>query len=132
MHAPNMFLYRYAWALSITVIYLAAETLVRLRQVSIKNFTLIVSFLLICFTSTFIFRDHYEFLTDVNFLLTLEFLIAYFILFVAMIRYKSSLKWINIVLLFFTFLELGLHSHYQVQGFLMNGIFLADQTMKKN
>ncbi|CYY50428.1 membrane protein [Streptococcus suis] len=116
MHAPNMFLYRYAWALSITVIYLAAETLVRLRQISIKNFTLIVSFLLICFTSTFIFRDHYEFLTDVNFLLTLEFLIAYFILFVAMIRYKSSLKWINIVLLFFTFLELGLHSHYQVQG----------------
>ncbi len=80
MHAPNMFLYRYAWALSITVIYLAAETLVRLRQVSIKNFTLIVSFLLICFATTFIFRDHYEFLMDVNFLLTLEFLIAYFIL----------------------------------------------------
>ncbi|WP_155971910.1 YfhO family protein [Streptococcus ruminantium] len=115
MHAPNMFLYRYAWVLSTSLIYLAAETLVRLDQLKFKSILLIISLLLVGFLATYLFRNHYDFLKDVNFLLTLEFLVAYLILFVTIISYKSS-KWINIVLLAFSTLEIGLHTHYQVQG----------------
>ncbi|WP_178085816.1 YfhO family protein, partial [Streptococcus ruminantium] len=115
MHAPNMFLYRYAWVLSTSLIYLAAETLVRLDQLKFKSILLIISLLFVGFLATYLFRNHYNFLKDVNFLLTLEFLVAYLILFVTIISYKSS-KWINIVLLAFSTLEIGLHTHYQVQG----------------
>ncbi|WP_153048169.1 YfhO family protein, partial [Streptococcus suis] len=38
MHAPNMFLYRYAWVLSTILIYLSAETIIRLKQVSLRSF----------------------------------------------------------------------------------------------
>lgn len=115
MHAPNMFLYRYAWVLSTSLIYLAAETLVRLDQLKFKSILLIISLLLVGFLATYLFRNHYNFLKDVNFLLTLEFLVAYLILFIAIISYRSS-KWINIALLAFSTLEIGLHTHHQVQG----------------
>jgi uncharacterized membrane protein YfhO len=48
-----MFLYRYAWVLSIGIIYLAAETVVRLDQINLKHFTLVISFLFIGFLSTY-------------------------------------------------------------------------------
>ena len=116
MHAPNMFLYRYAWVLSIGIIYLAAETIVRLDQINLKHFTLVISFLFIGFLSTYFFKNHYDFLVDVNFLLTLEFLIAYFILFIAILSYKSSYKWITSTIVIFSLLEVGIHTYYQVQG----------------
>ena len=116
MHAPNMFLYRYAWVLSIGIIYLAAETVVRLDQINLKHFTLVISFLFIGFLSTYFFKNHYDFLVDVNFLLTLEFLIAYFILFIAILSYKSSYKWITSTIVIFSLLEVGIHTYYQVQG----------------
>jgi len=116
MHAPNMFLYRYAWVLSIGIIYLAAETVVRLDQINLKHFTLVISFLFIGFLSTYFFKNHYDFLVDVNFLLTLEFLIAYFILFIVILGYKSSYKWITSTIVIFSLLEVGIHTYYQVQG----------------
>ncbi|MCQ8267173.1 YfhO family protein [Streptococcus suis] len=116
MHAPNMFLYRYAWVLSIGIIYLAAETVVRLNQINLKHFTLVISFLFIGFLSTYFFKNHYDFLVDVNFLLTLEFLIAYLILFIAILGYKSSYKWITSTIVIFSLLEVGIHTYYQVQG----------------
>lgn len=116
MHAPNMFLYRYAWVFSTAIIYLAAETAMQLKQVSLKWIGFIISLLGLGFLATYAFKDHYDFLEPVNFILTLEFLIAYLILFIAYLHYGRTIRWIHLVFLAFSLLELGLHSHYQVGG----------------
>ncbi|HFI0452232.1 TPA: YfhO family protein [Streptococcus suis] len=116
MHAPNMFLYRYAWVLSTVLIYLAAETSIRLKQISLKNFYGVIVFLTLGFLLTFFFREQYAFLEDVNFLLTLEFLILYSILFLLLFRHRLSAKWIATIFLLFGLFEISIHTHYQVQG----------------
>ncbi|HFI0119680.1 TPA: YfhO family protein [Streptococcus suis] len=116
MHAPNMFLYRYAWILSTILIYLAAETCIRLKQISLRTFYGVVVFLTLGFLLTFFFRNQYEFLQDVNFLLTLEFLILYGSLFLLLFYYRLSAKWIATVFLIFGLFEIGIHTYYQVQG----------------
>ncbi|HFI0714944.1 TPA: YfhO family protein [Streptococcus suis] len=116
MHAPNMFLYRYAWVLSTVLIYLAAETSIRLKQISLKNFYGVIAFLTLGFLLTFFFREQYAFLEDVNFLLTLEFLILYSILFLLLFRHRLSAKWMATIFLLFGLFEISIHTHYQVQG----------------
>lgn len=116
MHAPNMFLYRYAWVLSTILIYLAAETIIRLKQISLKNFYGVIAFLTLGFLLTFLFREQYAFLEDVNFLLTLEFLILYSILFLLLFRHRLPAKWIATIFLLFGLFEISIHTHYQVQG----------------
>ncbi|HFI0353415.1 TPA: YfhO family protein [Streptococcus suis] len=116
MHAPNMFLYRYAWVLSTVLIYLSAETSIRLKQISLKNFYGVIAFLTLGFLLTFLFREQYAFLEDVNFLLTLEFLILYSILFLLLFRHRLPAKWIATIFLLFGLFEISIHTHYQVQG----------------
>ncbi|MGQ7596405.1 YfhO family protein [Streptococcus suis] len=116
MHAPNMFLYRYAWVLSIVIIYLAAETSTYLTNIKIWQICLPFTILSTGFILTYIFKNHYYFLDTVNFLLSFEFLFAYLVLFVSLHYFKFDIKWIPLSFLLFTLLELGLHTHYQVQG----------------
>lgn len=116
MHAPNMFLYRYAWVLSTILIYLAAETLQRLEHVTMKQLIFPFASLIIGYLLTYLFRDKYDFLADVNFLLTLEFLFAYLILFLAFQKYKLPLTWVSLAFLAFGLFETGIHTQYQVQG----------------
>ena len=116
IHAPNMFLYRYAWVLSIVIIYLAAETSTYLTSIKIWQICLPFTILSTGFILTYIFKNHYDFLNTVNFLLSFEFLFAYLVLFVNLHYFKFDIKWIPLSFLLFTLLELGLHTHYQVQG----------------
>lgn len=116
IHAPNMFLYRYAWVLSIVIIYLAAETSTYLTSIKIWQICLPFTILSTGFILTYIFKNHYDFLNTVNFLLSFEFLFAYLVLFVSLHYFKFDIKWIPLSFLLFTLLELGLHTHYQVQG----------------
>ncbi|HFU3981819.1 TPA: YfhO family protein [Streptococcus suis] len=116
MHAPNMFLYRYAWVLSTILIYLAAETLQRLEHVTMKQLIFPFASLIIGYLLTYLFRDKYDFLADVNFLLTLEFLFAYLILFLAFQKYKLPLTWVSLAFLAFGLFETGIHTQYQSQG----------------
>ncbi|HFU3999977.1 TPA: YfhO family protein [Streptococcus suis] len=116
MHAPNMFLYRYAWVLSTILIYLAAETLQRLEHVTMKKLIFPFAILIIGYLLTYLFRDKYDFLADVNFLLTLEFLFAYLILFLAFQKYKLPLTWVSLAFLAFGLFETGIHTQYQSQG----------------
>ncbi|HFI0790355.1 TPA: YfhO family protein, partial [Streptococcus suis] len=116
MHAPNMFLYRYAWVLSTILIYLAAETLQRLEHVTMKQLIFPFASLIIGYLLTYLFREQYDFLADVNFLLTLEFLFAYLILFLAFQKYRLPLTWVSLAFLAFGLFETGIHTQYQVQG----------------
>lgn len=80
MHAPNMFLHRYSWTFSTVIIFLAAESLERLKEIKFTNILASFSILGLGFIATFIFKKHYKFLGSVNFILTLEFLVAYLLI----------------------------------------------------
>ena len=116
MHAPNMFLHRYVWVFSTLIIYMAAETLVRIRE--IKRIHLSIPFLLLVtgFFLTFYFRDHYPYLEPIHFILTVEFLLAYSILLIGKIYKKIPFKIFSLLSLGFVLFEMGLHSHYQIEG----------------
>ena len=116
MHAPNMFLHRYAWIFSTVIIYMAAETLVRIEE--IKKIHLSIPFLLLVtgFFLTFYFRDRYPYLEPIHFILTVEFLLAYSILLLGKVYKKIPFKIFSLLSLGFVLFEMGLHSHYQIEG----------------
>ncbi len=80
MHSPNMFLHRYSWAFSLVIVIMAAETLTRIKDIKLKNFYPAFTFLGVGFLATFLFKDYYNYLTQVNFILTTIFLVSYFII----------------------------------------------------
>ena len=123
MHAPNMFLHRYSWLFSLVVIYMAAETLNRWKDVKVMNVAISFTLLSLGFIMTFIQRKHYDFLGPENYILTLEFLLAY--LLISFVLAKSSIqpKIILPVLLFFVTFELSLNSYYQVGGIAKEWVF---------
>ena len=116
MHAPNMFLHRYAWIFSTVIIYMAAETLVRIEE--IKKIHLSIPFLLLVtgFFLTFYFGDRYPYLEPIHFILTVEFLLAYSILLLGKVYKKIPFKIFSLLSLGFVLFEMGLHSHYQIEG----------------
>lgn len=116
MHAPNMFLHRYAWAFSTLIIYMAAETLTRLKEVKTSLLSIPILLLLVGFSLTFYFRNHYPYLEPIHFILTAEFFLAYLVLFIGRIRKKLSFNMFSLLCLGFVLLEMGLHSHYQIEG----------------
>lgn len=116
MHAPNMFLHRYAWVFSFLIIYLAAETCTRLKEVKRWNILAVFLFISSGFIATYLFKKHYQFLDDSLFLLTAEFLTAYGVLFFTSSSKKTSFQFFTTALFLFSIFEMGLHSHYQIQG----------------
>ncbi|MEW4354853.1 YfhO family protein [Streptococcus pneumoniae] len=132
MHAPNMFLHRYSFLLSIVIIYMAAESLSRLRELRLWQFLLSLFLLSAGFVATFIFKHHYEFLGLVQFTLTLEFLVAYFLIFLTFFK-KSLPKHIFLLAsLFFSVFEVGLNTFYQVDGIASEWVFSSRDSYAKN
>lgn len=116
MHAPNMFLHRYAWIFSLIIIYMAAETLTRITELTIHSFLPPILFLSFGYLLTFFFINRYEFVESVHFLLTFEFLLAYFILLWIISKKSISIPLFATFSLLFVLLEAGLNTHYQVEG----------------
>lgn len=116
MHAPNMFLHRYAWIFSTLLIYMAAETLTHITE--IKKNQLFFSFIILFtgFSVTYYFRDHYSFLENIHFFLTLEFLIAYYILWFIFVKKKVDVPIFALTCLGFALFEIGIHTGYQIDG----------------
>ncbi|MDQ0222550.1 YfhO family protein [Streptococcus moroccensis] len=114
MHAPNMFLHRYSWVWSLLIIWMAAETLLRLQQLT--TFTALIPYILFSsgFILTYLYREKYDFLEPIHFLLTLEFLIVY--LFLVLFRKNIAQKQLVLSLLFFSLFEISLNAYYQVSG----------------
>ncbi|MGT2911981.1 YfhO family protein [Streptococcus cameli] len=116
MHAPNMFLHRYAWVFSILLIYMAAETLTRINE--LNKLTVSIPFLLfgIGFGLTFYFKHQYDFLENIHFIFTLQFLIAYVLILFSYQFKKLPPNIFSLLLFLFSVFEITLHSHYQIEG----------------
>ena len=132
MHAPNMFLHRYAWIFSTLLIYISAEVLDRFKDIKLWNILFSMTFLLFGYLATIYFKNHYSFLTKLNILLTLEFLVVYLLLLLALIKKLISLKIFSILILIFTISEISFNASSQLNGITKEWGFASRSTYDKD
>ena len=132
MHAPNMFLHRYAWIFSTLLIYISAEVLNRFKDIKLWNILFSMTFLLFGYLATIYFKNHYSFLTKLNILLTLEFLVVYLLLLLAFIRKMISPKIFSILILIFTISEISFNASSQLNGITKEWGFASRSTYDKD
>ena len=132
MHAPNMFLHRYAWIFSTLLIYISAEVLNRFKDIKLWNILFSITFLLSGYLATIYFKNHYSFLTKLNILLTLEFLVVYLLLLLALIKKLISLKIFSILILIFTISEISFNASSQLNGITKEWGFASRSTYDKD
>ena len=132
MHAPNMFLHRYAWIFSTLLIYISAEVLNRFKDIKLWNILFSMTFLLFGYLATIYFKNHYSFLTKLNILLTLEFLVVYLLLLLALIKKLISPKIFSILILIFTISEISFNTSSQLNGITKEWGFASRSTYDKN
>ena len=132
MHAPNMFLHRYAWIFSTLLIYISAEVLDRFKDIKLWNVLCSMTFLLSGYLATIYFKNHYSFLTNLNILLTIEFLVVYLLLLLAFIRKMISPKIFSILILIFTLSEISFNASSQLNGITKEWGFASRSTYDKD
>ena len=132
MHAPNMFLHRYAWIFSTLLIYISAEVLDRFKDIKLWNVLCSMTFLLSGYLATIYFKNHYSFLTKLNILLTLEFLVVYLLLLLALIKKLISPKIFSILILIFTISEISFNASSQLNGITKEWGFASRSTYDKD
>ena len=132
MHAPNMFLHRYAWIFSTLLIYISAEVLNRFKDIKLWNILFSMTFLLFGYLATIYFKNHYSFLTKLNILLTLEFLVVYLLLLLVLIKKLISPKIFSILILIFTISEISFNTSSQLNGITKEWGFASRSTYDKN
>lgn len=132
MHAPNMFLHRYAWIFSTLLIYISAEVLNRFKDIKLWNVLCSITFLLSGYLATIYFKNHYSFLTNLNILLTIEFLVVYLLLLLSFIRKIISPKIFSILILIFTISEISFNASSQLNGITKEWGFASRSTYDKD
>ena len=132
MHAPNMFLHRYAWIFSTLLIYIPAEVFNRVKDIKLWNVLFSITLLLSGYLATIYFNNHYSFLTKLNILLTLEFLVVYLLLLLALIKKLISPKIFSILILIFTISEISFNTSSQLNGITKEWGFASRSTYDKN
>ena len=132
MHAPNMFLHRYAWIFSTLLIYISAEVLNRVKDIKLWNVLYSMTFLLSGYLATIYFKNHYSFLTKLNILLTLELLVVYLLLLLALIKKLISPKIFSILILIFTISEISFNASSQLNGITKEWGFASRSTYDKD
>ena len=119
MHAPNMFLFRYAYLVSFLIIMLAGYGWEHLTK---PYNTLLIS--LVTWVGIFILtyitlpKGTYEYISWLSFLLTLGFLIIYGFLFIAYQKHWLTKKRFAFFLLLFVTLEMGVNTNGTLRGIL--------------
>ena len=132
MHAPNMFLHRYAWIFSTLLIYISAEVLNRFKDIKLWNILFSITLLLSGYLATIYFKNHYSFLTKLNILLTLEFLVVYLLLLLVLIKKLISPKIFSILILIFTISEISFNTSSQLNGITKEWGFASRSTYDKD
>ena len=132
MHAPNMFLHRYAWIFSTLLIYISAEVFNKVKDIKLWNVLFSITLLLSGYLATIYFKNHYSFLTKLNILLTLEFLVVYLLLLLALIKKLISPKIFSILILIFTISEISFNTSSQLNGITKECGFASRSTYDKD
>lgn len=114
MHAPNMFLHRYSWLLSLLIVLVAGETLNRVNKFSLSRLLIAFFGLSGAYLLTWIFHYHYNFIEPASWLLSLAFLLAYAILFISYFKEQIPGTIFRCFTFLFCIFELSLSTYYVV------------------
>ncbi|TWT11087.1 YfhO family protein [Streptococcus sp. sy004] len=132
MHAPNMFLHRYAWLLSFLIILLAGKSLNHLSELNWKHFLPALFSLSLGFIATGFFTKRYDFLEFNQFILTAIFMLAYATILISHAQKQISFLVFTIFTLIFTIGETSINTYYQVSGLREEWVFPTKESYSKN
>ncbi|MHC5269206.1 YfhO family protein [Enterococcus sp. LJL98] len=120
MHAPNMFLFRYAFLLSFLVLMVAGYGWEQFRKEDHGQMLGLLLTVIVAFSLAygFIQKETYTYLTIPSFILTIVFLIVYLLLFSFYQLKLFTLKRFSLFLLLFVSIEMVLNTHGMLQGIL--------------
>lgn len=132
MHSPNMFLHRYSWAFSLIVILLAAETLSRLKELTVKHYLIGIVPLGLGFLTTVLLKNHYQFLEAPQIIITFSFLAAYTIILISYAKQYLTFNLFISFTLLFTVFETSLNTYYQITALNSEWVFPSRQSYELN
>lgn len=132
MHAPNMFLHRYAWLFSLLIVLLAAETLNHLENLTLKKVFCVTTILLLGWLLTFLFHQKYSFLTTTQIILTVIFTLSYLLIVISVNTRDISQKLLMFFVLIFTMLEISTNTYYMISGLSEEWIFPTKKSYQSN
>ncbi|WP_438719399.1 YfhO family protein [Enterococcus sp. AZ103] len=119
MHAPNMFLFRYAYLLSFLVITLAAWGWEKLDRQNVLQLVAIFLLLIAAFSIFWgIKGKDYNYLKTYNFILSVCFLGLYALVFTGRYFNKVPVKTVTLLLLLIVSCESFINSNYMLRGIL--------------
>lgn len=120
MHAPNMFLFRFAYLLSFLVITLAGFGWERLTKHELPTYLFSILLLLLGFTFAYgaVDKTTHAYLTITSFALTIIFLLVYFVCMSGTSLKLLSRKQLSILLLLTIGVEVSLNANAMVHGIL--------------
>ncbi|SFR81959.1 Uncharacterized membrane protein YfhO [Streptococcus equinus] len=132
MHSPNMFLHRYSWTFSLMVILLAAETLSRLKELTVKHYLIGIVPLGLGFLTTVLLKNHYQFLEAPQIIITFSFLAAYTIILISYAKQYLTFNLFISFTLLFTVFETSLNTYYQITALNSEWVFPSRQSYELN
>ncbi|MBM7711888.1 YfhO family protein [Enterococcus xiangfangensis] len=119
MHAPNMFLFRYAYLLSFLVITLAAWGWEKLARENVLQLVAACLLLIACFAIFWGMKGKdYSYLKPISLYITLGFLAIYALLFTGFHSNKIPVKTLSLLLLVLMCAEAAVNSDFMVRGIL--------------
>ncbi|MDY4510611.1 YfhO family protein [Streptococcus hyovaginalis] len=110
MHAPNMFLHRYSWVLSLTIILMAAEVLSHAEAIKWKRLFIPFIILFLGFVTVGLFQKNYDFLSPTQLALTLILLVAYFVILINLNNRLLPRQFLISFTLIFTLFEIFINT----------------------
>ncbi|MEI5990605.1 hypothetical protein A5881_002110 [Enterococcus termitis] len=119
LHAPNMFLFRFSFLFSFTILLLAGYGWSVYQKEDFEQLVNIFIGLLVLFTGVRVLTaksHHYDYLTYTSFILTLVFLAIYLVFFFFNHKDKGQTKMLVYLFMGIFFLELGVNTQLLVQG----------------
>lgn len=123
MHAPNMFLHRYAWVWSLLTVLMAAETLSHIETLRVKAIALSLTVLGMGYGAVAIFQKQYTFLDLTPLLLSFAFLCAYGIILWSSQRKDVGVAYAALLSICFMLSDSGLNAYYQILGVQNEWVF---------
>lgn len=122
MHAPNMFLFRYAFLFSFLVVMLAGYGWEQLKDTHWQTFASLLLIMMAVFSLAYGLRPKgtYTYVTIASLILTLVFLVLYLLLFTFKKLNFFTTKQFTILLLVLTCLEVGVNTNGMLRGILQD------------
>lgn len=132
MHAPNMFLHRYAWTIPLLLVLISGKTLTFYNEVKPLRLGLIYILFSSLLSLPYFISDKFDFVTVPLLLLTLIFLTAYTLLFVSHKEIKFPLIYLAIFTITFTCLESSVNTFYMISGLDKEWVFPLREGYNRN